>query len=99
MTKEEKQNYIIDKLNDIFDIAEELMKIAEIGEDGNLKEMAYHIKCYSRKIIIHLLKEWKNNIKFAIRKEEKYKLRIAEKEKEKQQINIINQQIFQKFIK
>ena len=42
----EKQEYIIKKLNDIADISQELMNIAITGDDGNLEEMSYHIKCY-----------------------------------------------------
>ena len=64
MNKEEKQKYIIEKLNEIADLAQELMNIAITGEDGNLNEMSYHIKCYTKKIIVHLLKEWENNEKF-----------------------------------
>ena len=51
----EKQEYIINRLNDIADIAQELMDMAIIGEDGNLNEMSYHIKCYTKKIIAHFV--------------------------------------------
>lgn len=88
----DKQEFIIDKLNEIENIAKELMNMAVIGEDGNLKEMAYHIKCYSNKIIVHLLKEWKNNIKFVERKVKKQK----EQEEEKQQENEEVQQLMEK---
>ena len=50
----EKQEYIIKRLNDIADISQELMNIAITGDDGNLEEMSYHIKCYIKKIIVHL---------------------------------------------
>ena len=61
----EKQENIINKLNNIADISQELMNMAITGDDGNLEEMSYHIKCYTKKIIVHLLKEWgkvKSNI-------------------------------------
>lgn len=95
----EKQDYIVNKLNDIANMAQELMNIAITGEDGNLKEMSYHIKCYSKKIIVHLLKEWENNIKFAARKEEKKQLKLEQKEKEGKELQHLNKQIFEKFIK
>ena len=95
----EKQEYIISRLNDIQDIAQELMDTAIIGQDGNLNEMSYHIKCYSKKIIVHLLKEWKNNIKFEARKEEKRKTLADLKQEEDEQVRNLNKQIFKKFIK
>ena len=95
----EKQEYIISRLNDIQDIAQELMDMAIIGQDGNLNEMSYHIKCYSKKIIVHLLKEWKNNEKFTIRKEEKKKTLAELKQEEDEQVRLLSQKIFEKFRK
>ena len=69
----EKDQFIIDKLDEIAKISSELMNIAETGTDGNLKEMAYHIKCYSRKIEQHLLKTWRLNERVAQRRAEKAK--------------------------
>lgn len=95
----EKQEYIINRLNDIADIAQELMDMAIIGEDGNLNEMSYHIKCYTKKIIVHLLKEWKNNIKFNARKEEKRKTLTEIKKEEDERVQQLTQEIFKKFRK
>lgn len=95
----EKQEYIINRLNDIADIAQELMREAVTGEDGNLEEMSYHIKCYTKKIISHLLKEWKNNIKFSERREEKKKIKEEQKLQEKKEMQRLNKQIFEKFVK
>lgn len=95
----EKQEYIIKRLNDIADIAQELMSIAVTGEDGNLNEMSYHINCYTKKIITHLLREWKNNIKFEARKEEKKKKKIEEKKQQYQEMKQLEKQIFEKFLK
>ena len=96
--KNEKQDYIIEKLNDIANLAQELMDIAQTGEDGNLNEMSYHIKCYSRKIIVHLLKEWKNNEKFAERKAEKIRIKAEQKKQEYGEMKELEKQIFQKFL-
>lgn len=95
----EKQEKIIAKLNDIADAAQQLMNEAVIGEDGNLKEMAYHIKCYSKKIIVHLLHEWKNNEKFKARKEEKTVNKKIQKQNEDEEIRQLNEKIFIKFMK
>lgn len=95
----EKQEYIVKRINDIADIAQELMNIAMTGEDGNLNEMSYHIKCYSKKIIVHLLKEWKNNEKFSARKEEKAQLKAEQKKQEIKEMKELEKQIFQKFMK
>ena len=95
----EKQELIINKLNDIADISQELMNIAVTGEDGNLEEMSYHIKCYTKKIIVHLLKEWKNNEKFAARRDEKKKLKEEQKQQEEKEMRRLNKQIFEKFAK
>ena len=95
----EKQDHIILKLNEIAEIASEIMSEAVTGEDGNLYEMSYHIKCYSNKIISHLLKEWRNNIKFMTRKEEKCKLKVEQKKREDEEVRQLNEQIFKKFLK
>lgn len=95
----DREEYIVNRLNDIADIAQELMDMALIGQDGNLNEMTYHIKCYSKKIIAHLLKEWKNNIKFNERKELKRKAKQEQKQKEEEAIQQLNKQIFEKFKK
>lgn len=97
MDKKEKQEYIIEKLNNIADLAQELMEIAETGEDGNLNEMSYHIKCYTKKIMVHLLHEWKNNEKFEIRKEEKKKKQKEIKQEEDEEVRQLNKKIFEKF--
>ena len=94
----EKQEYIIARLNDIADIAQELMNEAVTGEDGNLNEMSYHIKCYSKKIIVHLLHEWKNNEKFSERKIKKIKLKTEQRKQEYKEIKNLEKQIFQKFL-
>lgn len=93
----EKQELIISKLNDISNIAQDLMSIAVTGEDGNLREMSYHIKCYSNKIIKHLQKEWKNNIKFVVRKEEKKKKLQEEKQKEDEEVRQLMEKISDMF--
>lgn len=95
----EKQENIINKLNNIADISQELMNLATTSEDGNLEEMSYHIKCYTKKIIVHLLKEWENNIKFAARKNEKKKLKEEQKQQEIKEMQRLNKQIFEKFVK
>ena len=95
----EKQEYIILKLNEIAVITSDLMNIAVTGEDGNLYEMSYHIRCYINKIIKHLQKEWKNNIKFTTRKEEKRKLKAEQKKREDEEVRQLNRQIFEKFMK
>ena len=95
----EKQDYIILKLNEIATIASELMNVAVTGEDGNLYEMSYHIRCYINKIIKHLQKEWKNNIKFAARQEEKRKNEIIRKKKKDEEVRQLNKKIFERFMK
>ena len=95
----EKQDHIILKLNEIATIASELMNVAVTGEDGNLYEMSYHIRCYINKIIKHLQKEWKNNIKFVTRQEEKRKNEIIRKKREDEEVRQLNKKIFEKFIK
>lgn len=95
----EREEEIIARLQEIEDKANELNKMAITGVDGNLGEMTYHIKCYTKKIITHLLREWKNNIKFAVRKEEKQKQKVAQKQQKEEEIRNLKQQIFEKFIK
>lgn len=95
----EREEEIIAKLQEIEDKADELNKMAITGADGNLGEMTYHIKCYTKKIITHLLREWKNNNKFAVRKEEKQKQKVAQKQQKEEEIRNLKQQIFEKFIK
>ena len=95
----EKQEYIINRLNDIADISQELMNTAVTGDDGNLEEMSYHIKCYTKKIIVHLLKEWENNEKFAVRRDEKRKLKEEQRQQEEKEMRRLNKQIFEKFAK
>lgn len=95
----EREEEIIARLQEIEDKANELNKMAITGADGNLGEMTYHIKCYTKKIITHLLREWKNNIKFAVRKEEKQKQKIAQKQQKEEEIRNLKQQISEKFIK
>ena len=96
---EDKQEYIIKRLNDIANISQELINLSITGEDGNLEEMSYHIKCYTKKIIVHLLKEWENNIKFAARRDEKKKLKEEKRRQEQQEMRRLNKQIFEKFVK
>lgn len=97
MTEHEEE--IIARLQEIEDKANELNKMAITGADGNLGEMTYHIKCYTKKIITHLLKEWKNNVKFAARKEEKRIFKENQKKEADKEVQRLNQEIFQKFMK
>lgn len=80
ITDKEKRELIIDKLNEIAEIASELMDIAETGADGNLREMTFHIRIYSLKIIKHLLQVWRLNERVAKRREEKARLAALEDE-------------------
>lgn len=95
----EKQEQIILKLNEIANITAELMDLAVTGEDGNLYEMCYHIRCYINKIIKHLQKEWKNNIKFVERRNLRKKAKEQEKKQQEEEIRQINKQIFERFRK
>ena len=95
----EKQDHIILKLNEIAEIASEIMSEAVTGEDGNLYEMCYHIRCYVNKIIKHLQKEWKNNIKFVERRNLRKKVKEQEKKQQEEEIRQINKQIFERFRK
>lgn len=76
----EKQEYIVEKLNEIGDMAGELMNMAVTGEDGNLEEMSYHIRVYSKKIVAHLLKNWNLNERVAKRRAEKARIAALEAE-------------------
>ena len=95
----EKQEYIILKLNEIATIASDLMNVAVTGEDGNLYEMSYHIRCYINKIIKHLQKEWKNNIKFLARQDIRKKIKVEQQKQENEEVRQLNEQIFKKFLK
>ena len=75
------------------------MSIAVTGEDGNLREMSYHIKCYSNKIIKHLQKEWKNNIKFVERKNERKKAKEKEQDEQEKEVRQLMEKISEMFRK
>ena len=89
----EKQDHIILKLNEIAEIASEIMNEAVTGEDGNLYEMCYHIRCYVNKIIKHLQKEWKNNIKFVERKNKRKEEKIKEQVKQEDEVQQLMEKI------
>lgn len=89
----EKQDHIILKLNEIAEIASEIMSEAVTGEDGNLYEMCYHIRCYVNKIIKHLQKEWKNNIKFVERKNKQKEEKIKEQIKQEDEVQQLMEKI------
>ena len=89
----EKQDHIILKLNEIAEIASEIMNEAVTGEDGNLYEMCYHIKCYVNKIIKHLQKEWKNNIKFVERKNKREEEKIKERNEQEDEVQQLMEKI------
>ena len=95
----EKQQLIIKTLNQISDLSGQLMNIAVTGDDGNLREMSYHIQCYSKKIAKHLQITWINNIKFKARQETKRLERLAEKEQEEKEIKELEQNIYAKYLK
>lgn len=89
----EKQDHIILKLNEIAEIASEIMSEAVTGEDGNLYEMCYHIRCYVNKIIKHLQKEWKNNIKFVERKNKREEEKIKERNEQEDEVQQLMEKI------
>lgn len=89
----EKQDHIILKLNEIAEITSEIMSEAVTGEDGNLYEMCYHIRCYVNKIIKHLQKEWKNNIKFVERKNKRKEEKIKEQVKQEDEVQQLMEKI------
>lgn len=95
----EKQKIILKTLEQISDLSGQLMNIAVTGDDGNLKEMSYHIQCYSKKIAKHLQTTWTNNIKFKARQETKRLERLAEKEQEEKEIKELEQNIYAKYLK
>lgn len=95
----DKQNEIILKLNKIAEIASEIMNMAVTGEDGNLYEMCYHIRCYVNKIIKHLQKEWKNNIKFVERKNIKKQEKVKEQVRQEDEVRQLMEKISEMFIK
>ena len=95
----EKQELIIKTLGQIADMSRQLMNIAVTGEDGNLREMSYHIQCYSKKIAKHLQTTWTNNIKFKTRQENKRIERQAEYEKEEKEVKKLEQNIYAKYLK
>ncbi len=99
MKVSEKQQLIIKTLNQISDLSGQLMNIAITGDDGNLKEMSYHIQCYSKKIAKHLQVTWTNNIKFKARQETKRIEKLAEKEQEEKEIKELEQNIYAKYLK
>ena len=89
----EKQDHIILKLNEIAEITSEIMNEAVTGEDGNLYEMCYHIRCYVNKIIKHLQKEWKNNIKFVERKNKRKEEKIKERNEQEDEVQQLMEKI------
>lgn len=95
----EKQDHIILKLNEIAEITSEIMNEAVTGEDGNLYEMCYHIRCYVNKIIKHLQKEWKNNIKFVERKNKRKEEKIKEQVKQEDEVQQLMEKISWMFMK
>ena len=95
----EKQQLILKALGQISDLSGQLMNIAVTGDDGNLREMSYHIQCYSKKIAKHLQTTWANNIKFKARQEAKRVERLAEKEQEEKEIKELEQNIYAKYLK
>lgn len=95
----EKQDYIILKLNEIACSASDLMKVAVTGEDGNLYEMSYHIRCYVNKVIKHLQKEWKNNIKFVERKNERKRVKEKEQNEQEKEVRQLMEKISEMFRK
>lgn len=95
----EKQKIILKTLEQISDLSGQLMNIAVTGDDGNLKEMSYHIQCYSKKIAKHLQTTWTNNIKFKARQETKRLERLAEKEQEEKEIKELEQNIYAKYLR
>ena len=95
----EKQELIIKTLGQIADMSGQLMNIAVTGDDGNLREMAYHIQCYSKKIAKHLQTTWTNNIKFKVRQEAKRIERLTEKEQEEIETKKLEQSMYAKYLR
>ncbi len=95
----EKQQLILKTLEQIANLSGQLMNIAITGDDGNLREMSYHIQCYSKKIAKHLQITWANNIKFKARQETKRIEKIIEKEQEEKEVKELEQNIYAKYLK
>lgn len=95
----EKQKLIIKALGQIVDLSSQLMHIAETGEDGNLREMSYHIQCYSKKIAKHLQTTWNNNVKFKARQETKRAEKLIEYEREEVEIKELEKNIYAKYLR
>lgn len=95
----EKQELIIKTLGQIADMSGQLMNMAVTGDDGNLREMAYHIQCYSKKIAKHLQTTWANNIKFKARQEAKRTEKLAEREQEEKEIKRLERNIYFKYLR
>jgi hypothetical protein len=95
----EKQELIIKTLGQIADMSGQLMNMAVTGDDGNLREMTYHIQCYSKKIVKHLQTTWANNIKFKARQEAKKAERLAEKEQEELETKELERNIYAKYLR
>lgn len=95
----EKQELIIKTLTQIADMSGQLMNMAVTGDDGNLREMTYHIQCYSKKIAKHLQTTWANNIKFKARQEAKRAEKLAEKEQEEKETKELEKSIYAKYLK
>jgi hypothetical protein len=95
----EKQELIIKTLGQIADMSGQLMNMAVTGDDGNLREMAYHIQCYSKKIAKHLQTTWANNIKFKARQEAKRAEKLAEREQEEKEIKRLERNIYFKYLR
>lgn len=99
MEMTDKQQLIIKTLGQIADMSGQLMNMAVTGEDGNLREMTYHIQCYSKKIAKHLQTTWANNIKFKARQEAKRAEKLAEKEQEEKEVKELEKNIYVKYLK
>lgn len=95
----EKQQLILKTLGQIADMSGQLMNMAVTGDDGNLREMTYHIQCYSKKIAKHLQTTWANNIKFKARQEAKRAERLAEKEQEELETRELERNMYAKYLR
>lgn len=99
MEMTEKQQLIIKTLGQIADISGQLMNMAVTGDDGNLREMSYHIQCYSKKIAKHLQTTWANNIKFKARQEAKRTEKLVEREQEEIKVKELEKNIYAKYLR
>ena len=95
----EKQQLILKTLGQISDMSGQLMNMAVTGDDGNLREMTYHIQCYSKKIAKHLQTTWANNIKFKARQEAKKAERLVEKEQEELETRELERNMYAKYLR